>query len=113
MYHRPCCLYMYVSSFVFILDWFHITKRITVLNQFAKGMAHSDPEDGAKMIKDLESIKWYLWHGNVKEALDHLEDCWLICEYEETKYQHKIGGNRNPHVHDSNKNTSKYPSKLI
>lgn len=72
-----------------ILDWFHITKRITVLNQFAKGMAHSDPDDGAKMIKDLESIKWYLWHGNVKEALDHLEDCWLICEYEETKYQHK------------------------
>ena len=72
-----------------ILDWFHITKRITVLNQFAKDMLHSDPEEGTQITKDLESIKWYLWHGNVKEALEHLEDCYQLCEYEEIKYARK------------------------
>ena len=26
------------------------------------------------MLKQLESIKWYLWHGNVFQALHRLED---------------------------------------
>ena len=25
------------------------------------------------MLKTLESIKWYLWHGNVFQALQHLK----------------------------------------
>ena len=25
------------------------------------------------MIKDLERIKWYLWHGNVFQALNELQ----------------------------------------
>ncbi len=60
-----------------ILDWFHITMRLTVLNQFAKGLVKSDPDQGKDVTKYLESIKWYLWHGNVEKALSHIEDCYL------------------------------------
>jgi hypothetical protein len=61
------------------LDWFHITMRLTVLQQTAKGLppelgegdeAHALREP---TLKSLESIKWYLWHGNVYQALQHLE----------------------------------------
>lgn len=69
-----------------VLDWFHITLRITVLNQFAKGLVKSDPEQGEEIKKNLESIKWYLWHGNVVKALDRIEDCYLICIDDELKY---------------------------
>jgi len=43
-----------------VLDWFHIAMRMTVLNQFAKGLAHSDLNEGNKIKKELESTKWYL-----------------------------------------------------
>ena len=56
-----------------LLDWFHITMRITVMNQMAKGVNY--PEDW--LVEDipttLESIKWYLWHGNVFRALQEIE----------------------------------------
>ncbi len=70
-----------------ILDWFHVTMRITVLNQFAKGVEKSDPEHGPKITKNLESAKWYLWHGNTENALDKLEDCYCTLECEEIKYE--------------------------
>ena len=52
-----------------LLDWFHVTMRITVLNQFAQGLFNSDPKSGELIKKHLESTKWYLWHGNVEKAL--------------------------------------------
>jgi len=55
-----------------ILDWFHITMRITVLNQMAKGV--SVQGKGQELEKDLERVKWFLWHGNVYKALQALED---------------------------------------
>ena len=72
-----------------ILDWFHITMRITVLNQFAKGLIHSDPKSGKELEKHLESTKWYLWHGNVKKALDKIEDCYFVSIDDEIKYRNK------------------------
>lgn len=72
-----------------VLDWFHITMRITVLHQFAKGLIKSDPEQGAELKKHLESIKWYLWHGNVKRALDRLDDCYWIADDEALTYRNK------------------------
>jgi len=66
-----------------VLDWFHVAMRFTVLEQFSKGMIKSDPEDGKTLAKDLESAKWYLWHGNVEKALDRLEECYLTCDNEE------------------------------
>ncbi len=55
-----------------ILDWFHITMRLTVLNQMAKGVSVQDK--GEEFEKELERMKWFLWHGNVYKALQVLED---------------------------------------
>jgi len=61
-----------------LLDWFHITMRLTVLRQIAKGLPMTVGEDDEKRdlrepaLKMLESIKWYLWHGNTYEALEQL-----------------------------------------
>lgn len=55
-----------------ILDWFHITMRITVMKQMAKGFStHEILKD---IEDDIESVKWHLWHGNVFSALQLLED---------------------------------------
>jgi hypothetical protein len=62
-----------------LLDWFHVTMRLTVLRQIAKGLPMTVGEGDEKCelrepaLKVLESIKWYLWHGNAYEALQHLE----------------------------------------
>jgi hypothetical protein len=60
-----------------ILDWFHITMRITVMKQIAKGINKEDVETGISsesIQKDLTSLKWYLWHGNVLKGLSKIED---------------------------------------
>ncbi|WP_292991881.1 ISKra4 family transposase [Nitrosomonas sp.] len=72
-----------------VLDWFHLTMKLTVLNQFAKGMAHTDPDEGAQVTKALESTKWYLWHGNVERALDQIEDCVVISDDEAIRYTNR------------------------
>jgi len=51
-----------------VLDWFHITMRLTVLSQYARGVAHHDEPAGTKLLADLERIKWLLWHGNQHRA---------------------------------------------
>jgi hypothetical protein len=59
-----------------LLDWFHVSMRLTVMNQMAKGLGPEESESRAEALKQLESIKWYLWHGNVFKALrriDYLE----------------------------------------
>lgn len=64
-----------------ILDWFHVSMRFTVLRQMSLGL----PEvivgnDGDKfelrapMQKHLERIKWFLWHGNVYQAFEVLDE---------------------------------------
>jgi hypothetical protein len=61
-----------------LLDWFHLTMRLTVLNQTAKGLTESvgEGEDQYELrpnvLKNLERIKWYLWNGNVFQALNEL-----------------------------------------
>ena len=63
-----------------LLDWFHVTMRLTVLRQITKGAPETigageeQYELRPKVLKQLESIKWYLWHGNVFQALHRLED---------------------------------------
>ena len=69
-----------------LLDWFHITMRLTVMQQMIMGMtAELKPDEKcpeiAAVLADLEShresLKWNLWHGNVPHALkriDNLED---------------------------------------
>ena len=55
-----------------LLDWFHITMRLTVMQQMAKGLGPEGSESRTSALKELESIKWYLWHGNVFQALQHI-----------------------------------------
>jgi hypothetical protein len=72
-----------------LLDWFHITMRLTVMKQMIKGMItelasqkktkkEADESENAdvpaRLLKQLESIKWHLWHGNVTEALARIHD---------------------------------------
>jgi hypothetical protein len=58
-----------------LLDWFHISMRVTVMGQMAKGLAPREvPEAGSDVERQLERIKWCLWHGNVFRALQGLED---------------------------------------
>jgi hypothetical protein len=54
-----------------LLDWFYITMRLTVLHQTAKGLPITFDYDDQTYplreptLKTIESIKWYLWHGNI------------------------------------------------
>jgi hypothetical protein len=77
-----------------LLDWFHVTMRLTVLGQLAKGAVLRPEAKGKKkkhqrseeeellpsmptleeLEKLLERIKWHLWHGNVFRALQIGED---------------------------------------
>ncbi len=48
-----------------ILDWFHITMRLTVMQQYVKGLAHRNEEDADKLARLLRRIKGFLWNGNM------------------------------------------------
>jgi hypothetical protein len=57
-----------------LIDWFHLTMRVTILGQYLKGLIRLNQEVGALVQKTLESVKWLLWHGKVDKALDRLRD---------------------------------------
>ena len=56
-----------------VLDWFHIAMRLTVLEQYARGVAHHDVDEGARLLRTLERVKWLLWHGNGHRARQHAD----------------------------------------
>lgn len=69
-------LQFYLSPYAeHILDWFHITMRLTVMNQTAQGLPETlgDDTPRASLQRDFERLKWCLWHGNVWRALQTLE----------------------------------------
>ncbi len=71
-----------------ILDWFHITMRLTVLNQYVLGMMKVDGKVGNNLQELMTSIKWNLWHGKVGEALqksEEIED--YLLEHKENEEQ--------------------------
>src|SRR6187549_2897481 len=43
--------------------------RLTVLGQYAKGLAHHSPLEATALQDRLERIQWRLWHGDAGEAL--------------------------------------------
>lgn len=57
---------------LFELLQFHLTMRITILDQYAKGIARLDEKLSGEIGHDLQRVKWYCWHGNVYEALRHI-----------------------------------------
>ena len=42
--------------------------RMTVLGQYAKGLAHYNPLEATALQDRLERIKWRLWHGDADES---------------------------------------------
>jgi hypothetical protein len=64
-----------------VLDRFHVTMRLTVLVQMTKG-ACPDPGWTERRLADLERLKWLLWHGHVRHAVEaaegFAEDAWCM-----------------------------------
>lgn len=69
-----------------LLDWFHVAMRLTVLQQTAKGLPQTTSDDeGMYHIREpvrrsLERLKWFLWHGNVYQALQVVQSAIIDLE---------------------------------
>jgi hypothetical protein len=92
-----------------VLDWFHLTMRLTVMGQYAKSLptastnstpsttitdATADAEDGepeeplvvvtrGEAEHQLERLKWFLWHGNVYRALQVVQELEIDLDVEQ------------------------------
>ena len=72
-----------------ILDWFHVTMRLTVMGQHAKGLPEQvgDGDEQQHLRADceklLERIKHILWHGNVLRADEEIEELELTLDNQE------------------------------
>ncbi len=73
-------------SFEHILDWFHITMRITVMQQYVKGLAHHNLVEGEQLARMLRQIKAYLWNGNLHDGLIAIDDLVMDLDEVETDY---------------------------
>jgi hypothetical protein len=83
--------------------------RLTLLSQTAKGLPERlgeedeyEPRTGA--LKDLERIKWYLWHGNLFQALNELQNLEIALDAAafESKNEHSqklLGGVEELHTY--------------
>src|SRR5262245_41212465 len=50
------------------------TMRLTVLDQYGKGLVHCDAVLGKEIREKIERLKWSLWHGQVDKALGKIDD---------------------------------------
>lgn len=71
-----------------LIDWFHITMRLTVLGQMTKGL---DTELARTAASELQRLKWFLWHGNAFRALQVVGDLKIDLDVEDpTERQRKL-----------------------
>jgi hypothetical protein len=56
-----------------ILDWFHLTMKLTVLGQYGKGLVQCEAVLGEQIQDQIERLKWSLWHGQVDKALGKID----------------------------------------
>src|SRR5215471_1110274 len=75
---RDLQLYMSPEA-AHILDWFHVSMKLTVLDQYAQGVVHCDQTLGEEIRDKIERLQWSLWHGNRYKALYKIEaiESWL------------------------------------
>ena len=76
-----------------LLDWFHVTMRITVMANMGKSLRSPPPDPdlpssppvdfAADVATQLESLKWFCWHGNVFRALQITGDLAVDLDVEE------------------------------
>src|SRR5215471_5595901 len=57
-----------------ILDWHHVTMKLTVLSQYGKGLVQCEAVLGAAIGEQIERLQWSLWHGQVDKALGKIGD---------------------------------------
>ena len=57
-----------------ILDWHHLTMKLTVLGQYGKGLVQCEAMLGKAIQDQIERLKWSLWHGQVDKALGKIDD---------------------------------------
>jgi hypothetical protein len=56
-----------------VLDWFHFAMRVQHVAQAATSWPNTTETDrnaGDRLTETIERIRWRLWHGQVKRALD-------------------------------------------
>src|SRR5215475_14425793 len=59
---------------IHILDWFHLTMRLSVLSRYGKGLVPCETVLGEAICDQIERLKWSLWHGQVDKALGKIGD---------------------------------------
>jgi hypothetical protein len=57
-----------------ILDRFHLTMKLTALEQYGKGLVQCEAALGEKIQEKIARLKWSLWHGQVDKALGKIDD---------------------------------------
>jgi len=72
-----------------LLDWFHLTMRLTVLANMAKSLRAAPPDEeglpppaapAVTVAVALQRLKWLCWHGNVVRVLDTISDVGIDAE---------------------------------
>jgi hypothetical protein len=73
-----------------LLDWFHLTMRLTAMTRMAQGVRAEDyPDLGADLEDMLEHLKWNLWHGKVDRALEILDKLVYALDSEDGSPEHR------------------------
>ena len=57
-----------------LLDWHHVTMKLTVLRQYGKGLVQGEAVLGEAIRDQIDRLKWSLWHGQVDKALGKIDD---------------------------------------
>ena len=73
-----------------LLDWFHVTLRLTTMDQQAKGVrAEDSPDLSADLEEMLEHLKWDLWHGKVDRALEIVDELVYALDLEDASLEER------------------------
>jgi hypothetical protein len=73
-----------------VLDWFHVTLRLTGMSRLAQGVREADqPDLSADLEEMLEHLKWNLWHGKVPRALEILDELAYALDVEDGSPEHR------------------------
>ncbi|MGE3538941.1 MAG: ISKra4 family transposase [Candidatus Tectimicrobiota bacterium] len=57
-----------------ILDWFHLTRKLTVLGQCGKGLVQCEAVLGKQIQDQIARLQWSLGHGQVDKALGKMDE---------------------------------------
>jgi hypothetical protein len=73
-----------------LLDWFHVTMRLTVMSRLAKGVRADDqPDLSADLEEEIEHLKWNLWHGKVDRALEIVDELAYALDIKDASAAHR------------------------